>query len=361
MTVSKDVITIRRARSTSTAVPTDTMRDTRLSFRARGVLMHLLSYDNETLISTADLSMHGREGRDAVRTALAELREFGYVTQTRFSYVNSLGRAQWAIETVVSEEPLPGPENPSPVELLDTENPSSVGTLVTTPSTRHVKTPDTPKVSTVSEVTGDGFSGSSSCITIANSASTTSSDTSYLSAGQARPPVAKGWDHVPDKPKRPSARKRAEAAKAEDDSTDPFVSSSEDDDAPDEAPGSGDPLAEGRQQVASRRSTRAIGASEKLAGYFETAATPQGPEEAAGRFSKVSLAKNISAWRKQGTPDPQIRMMIETYWGGAFRRNLAVPAWRDFINQRGQLHGQSQNASTAATWEANRGNDAYWI
>jgi hypothetical protein len=190
-------------------------------------------------------------------------------------------------------------------------------------------------------------------------------DTSYLessmSAGQARPPVAKGWDHVPDKPKRPTARERDEAAKAEQDATDPFVSSSEDDDAPDEAPGLRAMVAESRQQVLSRRSTRAIGASEKLAGYFETQAIPQVAEEAAGRFSKVILAKNIAAWRKEGTPDSQIRTMIETYWGGAFRRNLATPAWKDFINQRGQLHAQSQKASTAVAWEANRLNDDYWV
>ncbi len=190
-------------------------------------------------------------------------------------------------------------------------------------------------------------------------------DTSYLessmSAGQARPPVAKGWDPVPGKgPKRPTARERDEADKAEQEEGDPFIALSDDDDPQPANTSSGDPLAERRQQVVAKRSTRAILGSEKLAGYFETAATPRGPEETAGRFSQKLLAKNIAAWRKDGTPDSQIRTMIETYWGGAFRRNLATPAWKDFINQRGQLHAQSQKASTAVAWEANRLNEDYW-
>jgi hypothetical protein len=351
-----EVMMIRRTPSTSISLPIATMQDARLSFRARGVLGLLLTYDDETLISTADLPQHGTEGRDAIRSALAELREFSYVRQTRYQYKDDRGRVLWAWETVVSDAPLPSPENPSSVGSQKPENPSSEMPLVTTPSTHQLKPSDTPELSTAPE---DGFSGFLSCIT--NSSSTSSSDTSYLRAGQARHRVAKGWDQVPGKgPKRPTARERDEAAKAEEASTDPFAATSDDDDPQPADTGSSDTLADRRQQVVARRSTRSKGASEKLAGYFETRAVPQAAEEAAGRFSGKILAKNIAAWRKEGTPDSQIRTMIETYWGGAFRRNLTTPAWQDFINQRGQLLGQSQKASTVVAWEANRLNDAYW-
>jgi len=354
-----EVLLIRRTPSTAVAIPVATLQDTRLSFRARGVLAFLLTFEDDTLISTADLPQHGTEGRDALRKALGELKEFDYVRQTRYSYVDDLGRTLWAWETTIGDVPFPGPENPSSEIDLVTENPSSEMGLVTQTTTHRENTHDTPGLTTLSE---DGFSGF-----LTTSYKTTSSldlnkDTSYLSAGQARPRVQGGWGSTPSgKPKRQTKRERDEEARDAEVATDPFAANL--DGGPEPEPsdtGSGDPLAEGRQEIAAKRSTRAISPAKNLARYFEISAPPQAGEEAAGRFSRDLLAKNIAAWRREGTPDSQIRTMIATYWGPGFRRNLTTPAWKDFINQRGQILGQSQKASTVVAWEANRLNENFW-
>jgi len=321
------------------------------------VLALLLTFEDDTLISTADLPQHGTEGRDAIRTALAELREFGYVQQTRYSYIDDHNRVLWAWETTIGDVPLPSPENPSSVP----ENPSSEMGVVTTPATRRENTSDTPELSTITE---DGFSGFlTTNLTTTNSNSLL--DTSYLestlTAGD-RPRGRRGWDQVPSgKPKRPTQRERAAAARAEEVSTDPFIALSDEPDPQPESTGSDDPIAEARQRIAARRSMRPVGPAENLARYFEMLASPQTADEPAGRFNRKALAKNLSAWRKQGTSDEQIRTMFETYWAPSFQRNLTVEAWKDFINQRAKIHGQTGKAIKAEEWEANRHNEAYWV
>lgn len=60
-------------------------QDTRLSFRARGVLISILSRPDNWSISADKLASEGNERRDAILTAFKELRKAGYmkVTKTR--------------------------------------------------------------------------------------------------------------------------------------------------------------------------------------------------------------------------------------------------------------------------------------
>ena len=55
------------------------IRDTRLSYRARGILLDILSRPDNWRISADSLARNGLEGRQAVLTALKELREVGYM------------------------------------------------------------------------------------------------------------------------------------------------------------------------------------------------------------------------------------------------------------------------------------------
>ena len=71
----------RAARPTTryTVLSNDVLLDTRLSYRARGVLVAILARPDNWRVRSEQLAVEGREGRDAVRAALTELREHGYL------------------------------------------------------------------------------------------------------------------------------------------------------------------------------------------------------------------------------------------------------------------------------------------
>jgi len=62
-------------------IPNRILRDDRLSYKARGVLGVLLSHRHGFETRLADLET-GRDGREAVRSAVRELQEVGYLTRT---------------------------------------------------------------------------------------------------------------------------------------------------------------------------------------------------------------------------------------------------------------------------------------
>lgn len=70
-----------------TQVPNDWARDARLSRRARGLLVEIMSHRVGWHVTIRSLAGAGKEGRDAIQSALAELLEHGYVRrmQTRAS------------------------------------------------------------------------------------------------------------------------------------------------------------------------------------------------------------------------------------------------------------------------------------
>jgi hypothetical protein len=74
-------IIIHRSRHTQqyVVVPNAIARNTRLSFRARGLLVMLLSLPPEWHVTTDQLAEDNPDSRTAVRAAMRELRESGYV------------------------------------------------------------------------------------------------------------------------------------------------------------------------------------------------------------------------------------------------------------------------------------------
>lgn len=85
-----------------TEIQNTTLRDARLSYRARGVLARLLSNADGWRMTAHELSAESPgEGRQAVLTALRELREAGYIVQRRLQGE----RGQWRTETVVYDTP----------------------------------------------------------------------------------------------------------------------------------------------------------------------------------------------------------------------------------------------------------------
>lgn len=76
--------TIRVAsRSRYTVISNAAINDARLSFRARGVLVWLLAKPDDWTTSAEALASQATEGRDAVRSAMRELANAGYIIRDK--------------------------------------------------------------------------------------------------------------------------------------------------------------------------------------------------------------------------------------------------------------------------------------
>jgi hypothetical protein len=101
-------------------VRNETVRDQRLSYRARGVLLRLLSNADGFSMTAIDLAEEGKEGRDAIRKAFAELESAKYMIKIR----EQTEKGFWVTKTYIFDTPqqndaeddnqshLPKPENP---------------------------------------------------------------------------------------------------------------------------------------------------------------------------------------------------------------------------------------------------------
>lgn len=95
--------TLRVERRTRfTTVHRDMANDANLSFRARGVLLWLLDKPDGWQVNSEAIERHGKEGREAIRSALNELESAGYLERRRSH--DRLGR--WTTEAVIHELPV---------------------------------------------------------------------------------------------------------------------------------------------------------------------------------------------------------------------------------------------------------------
>lgn len=69
----------KRASDRFTMILNEALRDSRLSWRAKGILAGCLTHVSDFRFNKAWILSHGTEGRDAVTAALAELRDLGYL------------------------------------------------------------------------------------------------------------------------------------------------------------------------------------------------------------------------------------------------------------------------------------------
>lgn len=95
------IIHSRRPTENYTVLSNAVIRDDHLSYRARGVLMYLLSQPGDWETSSERIAAAGKEGRDAIRTALRELIDVGYVT--RESEQTAAGH--WVMHYTVRDTP----------------------------------------------------------------------------------------------------------------------------------------------------------------------------------------------------------------------------------------------------------------
>ena len=84
-----------------TEIANSTARDERLSYRARGILLRLLSNQDGYRMTSEDLAHAGREGRGAVLAALRELKVAGYLVISK----RQDGRGRWSTHAIVYDTP----------------------------------------------------------------------------------------------------------------------------------------------------------------------------------------------------------------------------------------------------------------
>jgi len=93
-----------------TVLGNDIIRDQRLSWRARGILVYLLSMPENWKTTASWLTANGQEGRDAVRIALSELETIGYLKRQK----HQDDRGRWSTATYVYDYPQNPQQLPTP-------------------------------------------------------------------------------------------------------------------------------------------------------------------------------------------------------------------------------------------------------
>jgi hypothetical protein len=92
-----------------TILPNILIEDARLSFRARGILVWLLAKPDNWRTDYRGIALAGKEGEKAVRAALRELRDVGFIRSVR----SQDQRGRWSTATFVYETPQPSGREPS--------------------------------------------------------------------------------------------------------------------------------------------------------------------------------------------------------------------------------------------------------
>lgn len=125
------IIRSPRVESNFSVISNAVIRDSRLSYRARGILLEILSRPDNWRVSADSLARSGNEGRHAILTALKELRETGYMKtekrqneQGRFETLSIVYDTPYyeATEVQKPDSGYPKSENRTSLEELSKKN-----------------------------------------------------------------------------------------------------------------------------------------------------------------------------------------------------------------------------------------------
>lgn len=106
------IIRSPRLESNFSVMSNAVIRDSRLSYRARGVLLEILSRPDNWRVSGDSLARSGKEGRDAILTALKELRDCGYIRMVKVRKEDgTFETTNYVFDT--PQDVVPHPENPT--------------------------------------------------------------------------------------------------------------------------------------------------------------------------------------------------------------------------------------------------------
>jgi hypothetical protein len=93
-----------------TIISNNWLRDERLTFKARGLLAYIESHEVKWKINVSWLVAHSVEGKEAIRSAIAELELLGYLKREQENQGGRFGEVTYTTQEPVTDLPLP--ENP---------------------------------------------------------------------------------------------------------------------------------------------------------------------------------------------------------------------------------------------------------
>ena len=100
-----------------TVVPNQILNDGRISFKAKGLLVFILSKPDHWRTPTSHLASIGPDGRQAIQSMMRELEQAGYVVRRRYQ---DQATGQWRYDVLVFDCPHLGTR---PDEQLSTDCP----------------------------------------------------------------------------------------------------------------------------------------------------------------------------------------------------------------------------------------------
>ena len=133
--MTESIIRIEQRRD-FTVLQNEMLRDRRLCLKTKGLFAVMLSRPGNWQLSVSGLSAYTGAGRDAIRSALKELREAGYLTMEKQSH-GERGKFAGSVyilheESVQPEKAAPWPDYPSTADPTTgeptSENPPQINT-----------------------------------------------------------------------------------------------------------------------------------------------------------------------------------------------------------------------------------------
>jgi hypothetical protein len=107
-------------------IPNAWLRDNRLSLKARGLLSLIMSHSQGWSLSINSIANQNQEGKDAIRSAIAELEAYGYLTRSQVNEGGKFGEAIWTThdpaDFPMAENPMT--DNPTPKNTNNKEEQS---------------------------------------------------------------------------------------------------------------------------------------------------------------------------------------------------------------------------------------------
>lgn len=114
-----------------TIISNNAVQDNRLSWKARGIFTYLWSMPDDWNFYETEVAKHATDGRDSLRSGLAELKKYGYLKSERERLSNGrLGSSIWVLNDAPNEMENPIPMSGNTTQGLPVSEKSTEGETI---------------------------------------------------------------------------------------------------------------------------------------------------------------------------------------------------------------------------------------